>query len=104
MNKPTKSRALLQNKLPLHNRDVDQAEVDEPDQEWQDPGLSYKAARNPQAALKPVDVLRLQQAVGNQAVQRLLAQRNKPAPSQVQREIMSPNEFQKLTNITGARR
>jgi hypothetical protein len=69
---------------------------------------SYQVIKNQAGPLKPADVLRLQQTVGNQAVQRLLAQRNKlnpnPAAGTLQREIMSVKEFQKLTAIRAASR
>jgi hypothetical protein len=70
-------------------------------------GVSYRAFKNQPELLKPADILRLQQTVGNQAVQRLLAQRKQPDPGstgKVQREIMSLKEFQSLTNIRMAKR
>src|SRR6478672_6153226 len=67
-------------------------------------GLSFDFAKTPGSPLKPADVLHLQKTVGNQAVQRLLADRHTSKPSLVQREIMSVSAFQKLTYIRAASR
>ncbi|MBN9392788.1 MAG: hypothetical protein J0I20_32455 [Chloroflexi bacterium] len=61
------------------------------------PNLNFDFAKTPTGPLKPADVLRLQRTVGNQAVQRLLADRNSSKPALVQREIMSLEEFQRKT-------
>lgn len=61
------------------------------------PQVNFDAVKSAAGPLKPADVLRLQRTVGNQAVQRLLADRNSSRPALVQREIMSLEEFQRKT-------